>query len=220
MLTLEARTLLVIGGVLCWILAVAVTIQAVRPGVRRAPIDAWSLGLLIQGLGLLLVSQRGTIADAWSIALAHLLLLAGLLFYYVALQRIRGAVTSRAMLTAMPAGVAITLTLVGFTDEAFPIRVLVIMSAWLFGFSLNWWSAWQIARAGYAAGASMILLSTGLLVLTAAAFALAVATGTTGGIFTGTEAEVAFYAMNDVCVALSTLGYMAIVRIARAQALA
>lgn len=219
-MSLDARTLLVVGSLLCWTLAAAIAIQAVRPGVRRGPPDAWSIALLIQGLALLLISQRGAIADVWSIALAHLLLLAGLLFYYVALQRIRGAVTSRAMLTAFPAAIALALVLVGFSDDAFPMRVLVIMSAWLFGFSINCWSAWQIARSGYVAGASMILFSTGLLVLTAAAFAVSVATGKVAGIFGGTDIEAAFYAVNDLCLALSTFGYIAIVRVARTQTLA
>jgi diguanylate cyclase (GGDEF)-like protein len=216
-LSLDARSLLIVGGFLCWILAAAIEFQAVRPSGSRVMPDAWTLGLLAKGMGLNLISQRGLIADAWSISLAHALLLAGLLFFYVALQRIRGAVTSRLMVAVMPVSVALVLPIVGFSQEAFTARVLVIMSAWLFGFSLSCWSAIQIARSGYLAGASMILGSNAILAALAIAFGLAVVAHEVAGVFAGGGVQLAFYAINDVCIALGTFGYMDIVRVARNQ---
>lgn len=216
-MSFDARSILVLGGFLCWILAAAIEFQAVRPSGRRVLPDAWTLALLANGLGLNLVSQRGIIADAWSIALAHAMLLAGLLLYYFALQRVRGADPSRLMLFAMPASLAIALPVIGFTPEAFPMRVLVVMLAWAFGFSLTTWSAFQIARSGYLGGAFLILGSNLLLLLTAVAFAVAVGEHEMSGIFAGSGVEVAFYGIAVFCIALGTFGYMDIVRVSRNQ---
>lgn len=216
-MSFDPRTLLLLGGFLCWILAAAIEFQAVRPSGRRVLPDAWTLGLLAKGMGLNLISQRGLIADAWSISLAHALLLASLLFFYVALQRVRGAETSGLMLAVMPVSVAIALPIIGFSPEAFQTRVLVIMCAWVFGFSLCCWSAVQIARAGYVAGASLILGSNAILAVLAAAFAMAVAANEVRGVFAGSGVEIAFYAIHDVSIALTTFGYMDIVRVARNQ---
>jgi diguanylate cyclase (GGDEF)-like protein len=213
----DARTLLIVGGFLCWILAAAIEFQAVRPSGSRVLPDAWTLGLLSGGMGLNLISQRGLVADVWTISLAHALLLGGLLFSYAALQRIRGAPTSRLMLAAMPVSLAILLPVIGFSQEAFAARVLVIIAAWLFCFSLVCWSAVQIARAGYLAGASLILGSNAILAVLAVAFAIAVYAHRVPGVFGGGGVQLAFYALNDVCIVLSSLGYMDIVRTARSQ---
>jgi diguanylate cyclase (GGDEF)-like protein len=213
----DARTLLIVGGFLCWILAAAIEFQAVRPSGSRVMPDAWTLGLLAGGMGLNLISQRGLVADVWTISLAHALLLASLLFSYVALQKIRGAVTNRMMIAAMPVTLAILLPIIGFSQEAFPARVLVIMGAWVFGFSLIGWSAVQIARAGYVAGASLILGSNVILAALAVAFAIAVYAHRVPGVFGGSGVQLSFYAINDVCIVLASFGYMDIVRAARSQ---
>lgn len=219
-MSFDARSVLVLGGFLCWILAAAIEFQAVRPSGRRLMPDAWTLALLANGLGLNLISQRGLIADVWSIALAHAMLLAGLLLYYVALQKVRGAEPNRLLLFAMPVSVAIALPVVGFTPEAFPMRVLVVMLAWLFGFSLATWSAFQIARTGYLGGASLILGSNLVLAVLAAAFAVAVGTHEVADVFAGSGVELAFYGITDFCIALSTFGYMDIVRVSRSRLVA
>lgn len=216
-MSFDARTLLIIGGFLCWILAAAIEFQAVRPSGSRIAPGAWTLGLLSGGMGLNLISQRGLVADVWTISLAHALLLSSLLFTYVALQRVRGVATSRLMIAAMPASLAILLPVVGFSQEAFPARVLVITAAWLFGFSLICWSAVQIARAGYLAGASLILGSNAVLAALAIAFAIAVYAHRVPGVFGGSGVQLAFYAINDVCIVLGSFGYMDIVRAARSQ---
>jgi len=140
LVSFDARTLLIIGGFLCWILAAAIEFQAVRPSGSRVAPDAWTLGLLAKGMGLNLISQRGLVADVWTISLAHALLLSSLLFFYVALQRIRGVRTSRLTIAAMPVVLAILLPVVGFSQEAFQSRVVVVMAAWLFGFALSCWA--------------------------------------------------------------------------------
>src|SRR5471032_18940 len=94
LVSFDARTLLIIGGFLCWLLAAAIEFQAVRPSGSRVVPDAWTLGLLAGGMGLNLISQSGLVADVWTISLANALLLVSLLFSYVALQKIRGAVTN------------------------------------------------------------------------------------------------------------------------------
>jgi hypothetical protein len=217
LVSLDARSLLVVGGALCWILAAAIELLALRSGHRGARPDHWALGLLAKGAGLYLIAQRGLIADLWSISLANGLLMVGPLYFYSALQRVRGAITSRLMLAAMPVCVAVVLPIIGFSPEAFPTRVLVIVSAWVFGFSLTCWSAFQIARTGYLAGASLILGSNALIAALAVAFTVAVVANEVVGVFTGSDAQLAFYAATDVCIVLGTLGYMDIVRVARKQ---
>ena len=213
----DARTLLVAGAFLCWIFAAMIELLALRRGTNRAGSDAWSIGLFAKGTGLYLISLRGSIEDIWSIAVANGLLLLGLLFFYAALQRVRGAITSRVMISIMPVSLAIALPLIGFSAEAFGTRVLVIMAAWLFGFALSCWSAVQIARAGYWLGASLILAANAAMAALAVAFGAAVFTNEVVGVFTGSDAQLAFYAATDVCIVVSTIGYLIIIRVARDQ---
>jgi len=216
-MSFDARSLLIIGGFLCWILAAALEFQTVRPDSRRVMPDAWTLGLLAKGLGLNLISQRGLIDDVWTIAVAHALLLSSVLFVYAALQRIRGAVTSRLMIAAIPVGLGISLPIIGFSDDAFQARVFVVMCAWLFAFSLACWGAVQVARAGYLAGAALILGSNAAVAVFAIAFGAAVASQEVPGVFGAGGVQLAFYAVHDVCIVVATYGYMDIVRAARLQ---
>lgn len=207
-MNIDPRTLLIAGGIGSWVLAAALVFQARRP-------DAWTFGLLAQGLGLNLVSLRGTIPDAWSISLANALLMSTPLFSYVALQRIRGAQTNRLLVAAVPVVVGILLPIIGFSDEAFPARAIVVLCAALFGLGLSLWSAAQIARSGGMAGAAMILVSTVLVIVSFIAFVVAVANKDVAGVLSGTGIQLLFYAMNDFCILLSTLGYMVLVRVSR-----
>ncbi len=212
---IDPRTLLVVGGYGSWILAAVIEFQAVRPGRARALPDSWTMGLLAQGLGLVLISQRGLIADVWSISLANALLMATPLFSYAALQRVRGAKTSPYLIASVPASVAVFLVLVGFSDDAFALRAGVVLCAALFGLALGVWSAAQIARSGFRTGPHLIIGSSAMLVLAFVAFVASAAMSGDQGVFSGTGLQLAFYAMNDACILLSTLGYMDIARIAR-----
>lgn len=214
-MNIDPRTLLIIGGFGSWILAAAIEFQAVRPNAGRVSPDAWTLGLLAQGMGLTLISQRGMIADLWSISLANALLMSTPLFSYVALQRIRGAKTHPLLIAAVPLGVGVLLPVVGFSEEAFHLRVVVVLCAALLGLSLSLWSAAQIARSGHMAGASLILGSGAMLAATFIAFVVSVVNKDVQGVFSGPGIQLAFYAMNDACIVLSTLGYMHITRVAR-----
>src|SRR3954471_24327464 len=113
-MTFDARTLLVIGGLLSWALAAAIEFQAVRPSRDQVFPDPWTLGLLAKGLGLNLISQRGFISDFWSISAANALLLMGPLFCYTALQRVRGVRANPLLIAAVPLSVAVLLPIVGF----------------------------------------------------------------------------------------------------------
>jgi diguanylate cyclase (GGDEF)-like protein len=216
-LSFDARTLLIVGGLLSWILAAAIEFQAVpQQGGRRLP-DAWTMGLLAKGLGLNLLSQRGLVPDVWSIACANALLLAGPLFCYAALQRVRGVPTSRALVLVVPVGVGILLPIVGFGPDQFPARTLVFTGAAAFGFALNVWSAIQVARLGYVAGASLILGTSVVLAILALANAIAVAGGGVASLFAGHGVQIALYTTNAVCIAVSSFGYMDILRAQREE---
>ena len=216
-MSFDARSLLSAGAVLCWILAAVIELLALRTTRLRASPDHWALGLVAKGAGLYLIAQRGLIEDLWSIALANALLMVGPLFFYSALQRIRGAITSRLLIAVMPVCTAIVLPLIGFSPEAFQTRVLVIVCAWIFGFSLACWSAYQIARSGYVAGAVLILVSNAVMAVLAIAFTIAVAANEVIGVFTGSDVQIAFYAATDACTVLGTWGYLHILRVARTQ---
>ncbi len=149
--------------------------------------------------------------------MAHAVLLSSLLFVYVALQRIRGADTSRLLIAIVPVGLGIALPIIGFSQDAFQARAFVVMCAWLFAFSMACWGAVQVARAGYIAGASMILGSNAVIAVLAAAFGAAVAADEVSGVFGAGGIQLAFYAVHDVCIAVTTYGYMDIVRTARLQ---
>lgn len=213
----DARTLLVIGAIGCWILAAAIEIQALHSDRDRPVPDRWTLGLLAQGLGLGLVAQRGMIADLWSISLASVLLLLTPLFIYAALQRIRGVDTNRFLIGIVPVGVGILLPIIGFSDEAFVPRAILVLCASLFGLSLSLWSAAQIVRTGYLVGPSLILVSGAMLAATFVAFVLAAIHRNVQGALSGEGVQRAFYAMNNLAILLSTLGYMNIRAIARRQ---
>ncbi len=212
-MNVDARTLLVISGLLSWILAAAIEFQAVRPNRKAAVLpDPWTMGLLAKGLGLNLISQRGLIPDLWSIALANALLLAGPLFCYAALQRVRGVAINYYLVGAVPVGVGILLPIVGFGPEQFPARTIVFTGAALFGFCLNCWSATQLARTGFVAGAVLILATSVTLATVAVAHAIAVASGGIGGLFGGHNIQLTLYTINGLCIAVSTFGYMDILR--------
>ena len=214
-MSLDARTLLVVSGLLSWILAAAIEFQAVRPTRNTVFPDPWTMGLLAKGLGLNLISQRGMISDVWSIALANALLLAGPLFCYAALQRVRGVAANYLLIAAVPVGVAILLPIVGFAPEQFPARTVIFTGAALFGFSLNCWSATQLARTGYVAGAVLILATSVTLATVAMAHAIAVAGGGVGGLFGGHGVQITLYVINALCIAVSPFGYMDILRTLR-----
>ena len=214
-MSFDARTLLVVTGLLSWILAAAIEFQAVRPTRNTILPDPWTLGLLAKGLGLNLISQRGLIPDVWSIALANALLLAGPLFCYAALQRVRGVAANSVLIAAVPVSVAILLPIVGFAPEQFPARTMVFTGAAVFGFSLNCWSATQLARTGYVAGAALILATSITLAIAVVAHALAVAGGGVAGLLGGHGVQVTLYIVNAVCIAVSTFGYMDILRTLR-----
>ena len=214
-MSFDARTLLVVGGILSWILAATIEFQAVRPDRDRLMPDSWTLALLAKGLGLNLLSQRGLISDFWSISLANSLLLVGPLFCYAALQRVRGVATNYFLIAAVPVSVGILLPLIGFAPEHFPARTAVFTVAALFGFSLNCWSAIQLGRAGFTAGASLLLGTSVVLAAIAVAHALAVVGGGVPGLFGGHGIQLTLYTINDACIALSTFGYMDILRTVR-----
>lgn len=216
-MNLDARTLLVIGGFGCWILAAAFEILSLRTERERRYPDRWTFGLLTQGLGLNLISQRGLIPDLWSISLANLLLLLTPLFFYSALQRVRGVDTSRFLIGVVPVGVGVVLPIIGFSDEQFAARAIVILCASLFGLGLSLWSAAQIARTGYLLGASLILVPGALLALFFIVFVLSAVHSQIRGVFSDGDVARAFYAMNDIAILLSTLGYMNICSIAGRQ---
>ena len=214
-MTFDARTLLVVSGIISWILAATIEFQAVRPDRDQVLPDPWTIGLLAKGLGLNLLSQRGLISDLWSISLANTLLLAGPLFCYAALQRVRGVATNFALIAAVPISVGILLPIIGFAPEQFPARTIVFTCAGLFGFSLNCWSAVQLARAGYKAGALLILATSAILAILAVAHAVAVAGGGIAGPLGGNSLQLTLYTINAACIALSTFGYMDILRSVR-----
>jgi diguanylate cyclase (GGDEF)-like protein len=211
----DARTLLVLSGLLSWILAAAIEFQAVRPKRDAVMPDPWTIGLLAKGLGLNLISQRGLIPDLWSIALANALLLAGPLFCYAALQRVRGVPINYYLIAVVPVSVAILLPIVGFSPDKFPARTVIFTGAALFGFCLNCWAASQLARTGYLAGAILILATSVTLATVAIAHAVVVAGGGVPTLFGGHAIQLTLYTINAVCIAVSTFGYMDILRTLR-----
>jgi diguanylate cyclase (GGDEF)-like protein len=215
-MSFDARTLLVVGGILSWILAATIEFQAVRPerDNRLLP-DPWTMGLLAKGLGLNLLSQRGLISDFWSISLANSLLLLGPLFCYAALQRVRGVATNFYLIAAVPVSVGVLLPIIGFSPEQFPARTIVFTSAALFGFALNSWSAVQLGRAGYVAGAALLLGTSVTLAILAVAHAIAVVVSGVPGLFGGNAIQLTLYTINAICIALSTFGYMDVLRTVR-----
>ena len=211
-LSFDARTLLVVSGILSWILAATIEFQAVRPDRERLLPDPWTLGLLAKGLGLNLFSQRGLISDFWSISLANALLLAGPLFCYSALQRVRGVAINYYLIAVVPVAVGLLLPIIGFAPDRFPTRTLVFTGAALFGFGLNVWSATQLARSGYRAGATLILATSVTLATLAIIHAIEVTGGGISGLLGGSGIQLTLYTANAVCIALSTFGYMDMLR--------
>lgn len=211
----DARTLLIVSGLLSWILAAAIEFQAVRPTRNAILPDPWTLGLLAKGLGLTLLSQRGLIPDVWSISLANALLLAGPLFCYSALQRVRGVPINYVLIAAVPVSVGVLLPIVGFGPERFAARAVVFTAAALFGFLLNCWAATQLFRSGFVAGAVLILGTSVTLAIVALAHAIAIAGGGVAGLFGGHGIQTTLYVINALCIALSTFGYMDILRTLR-----
>jgi diguanylate cyclase (GGDEF)-like protein len=211
-MSFEPRALLVIGAFLCWTLAAAIEFQAIRPDAHRRLPGAWAIGLLMHGLGLILISQRGLIPDVWSLALGNMLLLAAPLFYFSALQRLRGIKPNLWVIAAVPVSVGVLLAAADFGPQPFAARVMVFTAAAVFVLGLICWSAAQAARAGYRTG-GWLILGPNLVLATLTVFrAVSVASGEVSGIFGSQGIQVAFYLVNDVCIALAAFGYMDIAR--------
>ena len=208
----DPRALLVVGAFLCWTLAAAIEFQAIRPQADRRLPGAWSIGLLVHGLGLILISQRGLISDVWTIALANMLLLAAPLFYYSALQGLRGIRPNLWLIAAVPASVGVLLPAAGFGPAAFAARVVIFTVAAVFALGLICWSAGQAARAGYKTGGLLILGSNLVLATLTVVRAVSVAHGEVSGIFGSQGIQVAFYLVNDACIAVAAFGFMDIAR--------
>lgn len=208
----DPRALLIIGAFLCWILAVAIEFNAISPGTRRRLPGPYTAGLLLHGLGLILISQRGLIADLWTILVANVLLLAAPLFYFSALQAARGLKADFRVLAAMPVSMAVLLPIAGFGPQAFGARVMIFTGAALFAFGLICWAALQLARAGHRAGGWIIfgaIFTLGCLTVTRA---VSVASGQVSGIFDSQIVQLTFYLLNDVCITLAAFGYMDVAR--------
>ena len=214
-MSFDARSLLVFSGILAWILAATIEFQAVRPDRERMMPDPWTIALLAKGLGLNLISQRGLISDFWSISLANTLLLVGPLFCYAALQRMRGVSTNYLLIAAVPVSVGILLPVIGFAPAQFPARTMLFTCAGLFGFALNCWSAFQLGRAGFRAGAALLLGTSVVLAAVLVAHAVAVVGGGLTGLLGGAGIQLALYGVNAACIALSTFGYMDVLRTVR-----
>ncbi len=213
-MTFDARALLIVGAFLCWVLALAIEFLAIRTDARRWLPGAYTAGLLIHGLGLILISQRGLIGDLWSILLANVLLLLAPLFYFSALQAVRGLKPDYRVLAAMPVSMAVLLPVVGFSQQAFTSRVMIFTCAALFAFGLICWAAFRIARAGKSGG-WMILGAIGTLAALTLTRAMSVAAGQVSGVFDSQGVQLAFYLVNDACIALAAFGYMDIIRARR-----
>jgi len=210
--TFDSRALLIVGAFLCWILALAIEFLAIRPDAKRRLPGPYTTGLLIHGLGIILVSQRGLVPDLWSILVANVLVLAAPLFYFTALQAVRGAKADIRLLAAMPVAMAVLLPAVGFGPQAFVARVVIFTCAALFAFSLIAWSGLQLVRAGHRAGGWMIFGATLTLAILAVTRALSVASGEVSGVFDSQVTQMTFYLVNDACIVLAAFGYMDVMR--------
>lgn len=211
-MTFDSRALLLIGAFLCWILAVAVEFNAIRPDARRRLPGAYTAGLLLHGLGLMLISQRGLIADVWTILLANVILLVAPLFYFSALQAARGLKTNLKLLAVIPVGIAVLLPMAGFGQGGFVARVLIFTGAALFAFGLIAWASAKLALAGHKGGGWVMFGATAVLGSLTVVRAISVMTGQVSGVFDSQIVQLGFYLVNDACIVLLAFGYMDIVR--------
>lgn len=216
-MTFDSRALLIIGAFVCWILALAIEFLAIRPDAGRRLPGPYTNGLLIHGLGLILISQRGLVPDLWSILVANVLLLLAPLFYFSALQAVRGAKADFRLLAVMPVSMAVLLPAVGFGPQAFVARVVIFTTAALFAFSLFGWAGLKLARGGHKAGGWMIFGAVATIAALTVIRALSVASGEVSGIFDSQFVQIAFYLVNIICIALAAFGYMDVMRARAAQ---
>ncbi len=216
-MTFDSRALLIVGAFLCWILALAIEFLAIRPDTGRRLPGPYTAGLLIHGLGLILISQRGLVADLWSILVANVLLLAAPLFYFSAVQAVRGVKADLRLLAVMPVSMAVLLPAVGFGPQAFVARVFIFTTAALFAFSLFGWAGLKLARGGHKAGGWMIVGAVATIAVLTVVRALSVAGGEVSSVFDSQFVQVAFYLVNLISIALAAFGYMDVIRTRAAQ---
>jgi diguanylate cyclase (GGDEF)-like protein len=137
-----------------------------------------------------------------------MLLLAAPLFYFYALQGLRGVRPNSWLIAAVPVSVGVLLPAVGFGPQAFSARVMIFTAAAVFTLGLICWSATQAVRAGYKAGGWVIFGSILVLAVLTIIRAVAVASGEVSGLFGSQGVQVAFYLVNDACIVMAAFGYM------------
>ena len=119
------RGIFIAAMALSWLLAGVVEFRASRiPGGGGLP-DAVTLGLLAQGLGFGLFSQRDQINDWLSVYLANLLLVAAISSLYLGVEKLRGAEGSLLVAVVLPGVIALLFPLIGLSDKTLAERVAV-----------------------------------------------------------------------------------------------
>jgi ABC-type transport system involved in cytochrome c biogenesis permease subunit len=110
---------------LSWILAGVVELRATR--IRRSgglP-DVVTLGLIGQGLGFGLFSQRDAISDWLSVYAANLLIIWAISSLYLGVENRRGADGSLPVAVLLPGAIALLYPLIGLSDKTLVERVAI-----------------------------------------------------------------------------------------------
>jgi hypothetical protein len=110
---------------LSWGLAAIVEFRATRIRQAGRLPDAVTLGLLAQGLGFGMLSQRDVISDWLSVYLANLFIIGAISSLYIGLENLRGTEGNLLVAALLPGSIALLYPLIGLTDKTLVDRVAV-----------------------------------------------------------------------------------------------
>ena len=119
------RAIFIAAMVLSWVLAGIVELRASRLRREGGLPDFVTLGLLAQGLGFGLFSQRDQISDWLSVYVANLLIVAAISSLYLGIEKLRGSEGSLLAGVLLPGTIALLYPLIGLDDKALANRVAI-----------------------------------------------------------------------------------------------
>jgi hypothetical protein len=193
---------------LSWFLAAVVELRATR--IRRAgrlP-DVVTLGLIGQGLGFGLFSQRDAISDWLSVYVANLLIIGAISSLYLGVENQRGAEGSWPVAVLLPGSIALLFPLIGLSDQTLVERVAVHAIVACAGYMIVIVAALSALEPGRRRGPLIIVIALLPVIGAQVQRAVAMIDQRRGDLFAPQAPQTAYAAVILVGVFVTVVGYI------------
>lgn len=205
---LSPKGIVVLCAVLSWILAVMVEVKSMRHRGRRSLPDFVTVALLAQGLGLLLLSQRGEIPGFLSVYVSNLLTISAISLFYLGIERLHGDSGSWLVASLPTLTIAILFPLIGFSDAVLVERVVVSAIASFVAYMIVAFAALRITlETGRKRGPALIGVAMLMVIGAHVVRAMTMIEQSRGELFARAAPQTLFFLVLLVAVVLAITGY-------------